>query len=149
MLCMCLCKCACVSPPTPLQSLGYEIIPVICRLLNPETGAGFPGQAAICHRSPLLFLHISTWLAGTRPQVGGATHSLPAGSGWRQQRAETLTVADGEGDNMHACSCCARLQVYGHLLYTHRRGHTTTQPHRGITMTLNKFDGKVGISVYY
>ncbi|KAK5614222.1 hypothetical protein CRENBAI_007054 [Crenichthys baileyi] len=31
---------------------GYEIIPVICGLLNPKTGAGFPGQPAICRRSP-------------------------------------------------------------------------------------------------
>ncbi|MEQ2208476.1 hypothetical protein XENOCAPTIV_001519, partial [Xenoophorus captivus] len=30
----------------------YEIIPVICGLLNPKTGAGFPGQPAICRHSP-------------------------------------------------------------------------------------------------
>lgn len=115
-------------PPAPLQSLGYEIIPVICRLLNPEKGAGFPGQPAICQRSPLLFPHISTWLAGTGPGWAGPPAAPPAGAQRRQSHADTLTVPD-EQKRQHA------QQVYGRTVRTRAWTHKYT--HRWIRVILN------------
>lgn len=86
---VCLCECH-------VQSLGYEIIPVICRLLNPEKGAGFPGQAAICQHSSLLFLTLAPDWLKLEPSGRGEPEPspAPAGTQWRQQHMETLMVAD-------------------------------------------------------